>query len=192
LSTIDCQGQISYSYPFKKNFPCIPEFYLQLMLIFIILLFGAPEQDDLVSNTVFFQDKSAEIMFGYNVSCDDIDYFGYMKKMLLTLHNVYMINDEVLPVHGAMVRIRLKSGKQANIIIVGDSGAGKSETLEAFRQLAKEHISEMTVIFDDMGSITIDSDSGRLLARGTEIGAFLRLDDLPGGYSDFYLKKRFP
>jgi hypothetical protein len=107
-----------------------------------------------------------------------VDYFGYMKKMLLTLHNVIMLERNVLPVHGAMVSILLKNQTQANIIIVGDSGAGKSETLEAFRLLAQEYISDMDVIFDDMGSI-----DRNLVAFGTEIGAFLRLDDLQTGYA---------
>ena len=61
------------------------------------------------------------------------DYFGYLKKMLLTLHNVYMINNGMLPIHGAMVKITLDNNKTKNVCIIGDSGAGKSETLEALR-----------------------------------------------------------
>ena len=67
------------------------------------------------------------------------------------------------------------------MVIVGDSGAGKSETLEAFRELADEYISDMTIIFDDMGSLQL-SPAG-LLGYGTEIGAFVRLDDLSPGYA---------
>ena len=43
-----------------------------------------------------------------------------------------------LPVHGAMVKINLKGDKSANIIFMGDTGAGKSESLEAFRKQFKE------------------------------------------------------
>ena len=50
-----------------------------------------------------------------------------------------------------MVNVVLKNGKEANIVIMGDSGAGKSESLEAFRALSEEYISDMTIIFDDMG-----------------------------------------
>jgi hypothetical protein len=148
----------------------------------IILLFGSnaiPSCDDL---TMFYEDKKNKMMLGYEVRSQKIDYFGYMKKMLLTLHNIIMLERGLLPVHGAMVSIRLKSNVSANIVIVGDSGAGKSETLEAFRLLAKNYLTEITVIFDDMGSIEITED-GRFLGYGTEIGAFLRLDDLQPGYA---------
>jgi hypothetical protein len=80
-----------------------------------------------------------------------------------------------------MTHLRLREGPEQSIIIVGDSGAGKSETLEAFRELASEWISDMTVIFDDMGSLDIEDE--RLVGYGTEIGAFVRLDDLDPGYA---------
>jgi hypothetical protein len=80
------------------------------------------------------------------------------------------------------VHIRLKNGGRSNIVIMGDSGAGKSETLEALRLIAEEHFSEMKVIFDDMGSLGVDK-RGRVTACGTEIGAFVRLDDLSPRYA---------
>src|SRR5699024_470983 len=86
-----------------------------------------------------------------------------------------------IPIHGAGVNIVLQNGKSANIVILGDSGAGKSESIEAFRSLAKDYIKEMTVIFDDMGSFRIEN--GEVMAYGTEIGAFVRLDDLEAGYA---------
>lgn len=147
----------------------------------IILLFGAEPLQFTDEGTIFYHDKRNKIMIGYIVGSDNVDYFGYMKKMLLTLHNVIMIERDSLPVHGAMVSIQLKNDLNANIIIIGDSGAGKSETLEAFRILAKEYISDMNIIFDDMGSIEYKNES--FLAYGTEIGAFLRLDDLQPGYA---------
>jgi ABC-type dipeptide/oligopeptide/nickel transport system ATPase component len=81
-----------------------------------------------------------------------------------------------------MVCIKLKEGASANVIIIGDSGAGKSETIEALRILAGEHICEMVIIFDDMGSIGLDSNAN-VVGYGTEIGAFVRLDDLQAGYA---------
>ena len=68
------------------------------------------------------------------------------------------------------------------MVIIGDSGAGKSETIEALRILAEEHICEMRIIFDDMGSLGLDS-SDKVVGYGTEIGAFVRLDDLQPGYA---------
>jgi len=113
---------------------------------------------------------------------DEMGYFGYIKKMILTLHNIVMMKRGRLPVHGAMVRICLKNEKSANLVIVGDTGAGKSESLEAFRVLATEYIRDMTIIYDDMGSLEI-TEEGEIKSYGTEVGAFVRLDDLQPGYA---------
>ncbi|MCX7884818.1 MAG: phosphoenolpyruvate carboxykinase [Caloramator sp.] len=147
----------------------------------IIYVFGARDKSEKLK-TVFFDDLNNDIMMGYVSYGEAIDYFGYMKKMTLTLHNLIMIKRGYLPIHGAMVSITLKSGKHANIIIMGDSGAGKSETLEAFRSLGEEYISDMLVIFDDMGALKLNGND-KPLAFGTEIGAFVRLDDLDPGYA---------
>ena len=40
----------------------------------------------------------------------------------------------------------------------------------------------MTIIFDDMGSLGLDT-VGRVAGYGTETGAFVRLDDLQAGYA---------
>ena len=145
----------------------------------LIYAFGDKDGDDV--RTVFYNDKDNDIMVGYVNYSESVDYFGYMKKMILTLHNLVMIQRGNLPIHGAMVKILLKSGKEANVIIMGDSGAGKSESLEAFRTLSEDYISEMTIVFDDMGSISIENDN--IYGYGTEIGAFVRLDDLDPGYA---------
>ena len=145
----------------------------------LIYAFGDKDGDEV--RTVFYNDTENDIMVGYVNYSESVDYFGYMKKMILTLHNLVMIQRGNLPIHGAMVKILLKSGKEANVIIMGDSGAGKSESLEAFRTLSEDYISEMTIVFDDMGSISIENDS--IYGYGTEIGAFVRLDDLDPGYA---------
>ncbi|MBV4419718.1 phosphoenolpyruvate carboxykinase [Clostridium tyrobutyricum] len=147
----------------------------------IVYVFGARDSSKQM-RTIFYDDKKNNIMLGYINYNESIDYFGYMKKMTLTLHNLIMIKREYLPIHGAMVNIVTKDNKTANIIIMGDSGAGKSETLEAFRQLGDEYISDMKIIFDDMGTVRLD-EKGCISAYGTEIGAFVRLDDLDSGYA---------
>ena len=147
----------------------------------IILLFGLKSKD-LPHNTVFYEDKKTGMLIGMIAHSEEVDYFGYFKKMTLTLHNIAMLNRGYLPVHGAMVYVKLKDGGSANVVVIGDSGAGKSETLEALRVLGDEHICEMRIIFDDMGSIGLN-DEGMLIGYGTEIGAFVRLDDLQAGYA---------
>jgi hypothetical protein len=93
-----------------------------------------------------------------------------------------------MPFHGAMVKIMLQGNKEATILMMGDTGAGKSETLEAFRVLAEKYIRELIIIADDMGSIELDSN-GYPVGYGTEIGAFLRLDDLQPGYAFGHLDR---
>lgn len=132
--------------------------------------------------TFYYKDKKNDILVGYANYCDDIDYFGYMKKMLLTLHNIKQMELGNLPIHGAMVNIALNNGKEANIVIMGDSGAGKSESLEAFRNLNEKYIRHMRIIFDDMGYLQFEDD-GTIKAYGTEIGAFVRTDDLDPTYA---------
>ncbi len=132
--------------------------------------------------TVFFNDEKNKVMVGSIPLGDEFAYFGYIKKMMLTLHNAIMIKRGRLPVHGAMVRITMKTGQKANVVFVGDSGAGKSESIEAFRVLSGDNLRELRVVFDDMGSLEIGKD-GKIKAYGTETGAFVRLDDLEAGYA---------
>ncbi|MFT3993092.1 MAG: phosphoenolpyruvate carboxykinase [Dysgonomonas sp.] len=147
----------------------------------MIYLFGYPDGHN-EKRTFYHKDKKNNILIGYANYCDDIDYFGYMKKMLLTLHNIKQMENGCLPIHGAMVNIALKNGKESNIIIMGDSGAGKSESLEAFRSLNENYIRHMRIIFDDMGYLKKEED-GSIKGYGTEIGAFVRVDDLDPSYA---------
>ncbi len=150
----------------------------------IIYIYGAEDitiDKKKEHKTVFYDDKENDIMVGLVTYSKEVDYFGYLKKMTLTLHNLIMIKRGYLPIHGAMVSITLRDGKTSNIVIVGDSGAGKSESLEAFRSLGEEYISDMTIVFDDMGVLKITQDG--VYGYGTEIGAFVRLDDLDQGYA---------
>jgi len=141
-----------------------------------IVLFGLKD-DDLACNYYF--DPVTKIWIGKVPAQTIIEYFGYMKKMCLTLHNVAMMAKGWLPLHGSMVNIHLKNGKSKGIIFIGDSGAGKSETIEAIQMLGEDEILSIDVVFDDMGSLHVED--GTVVAQGTEIGAFIRLDDLDKG-----------
>jgi len=149
-----------------------------------IYVFGAPSEHmarygDLP--TVFYDDEDAGLVIGAVPEEDRFGYFGYLKKMILTLHNIQMMKRGRMPFHGAMTRITLKNGAAANILIIGDTATGKSELLEAFRVLGSEEIRDLTIVADDMGSIEVGKD-GHVYAYGTEVGAFIRLDDLQQGY----------
>ncbi|HZL65596.1 MAG TPA: hypothetical protein VFD50_11725 [Thermoleophilia bacterium] len=130
-----------------------------------------------------FHDDAADRLFVAAVPLEDrFGYFGYLKKMILTLHNVAAMDRGVMPFHGAYTRLVLEDGSAAGVLLIGDTATGKSETLEALRIIGDERLREVRVIADDMGSIEVGGD-GRLLGYGTEIGAFVRLDDLQQGYA---------
>lgn len=141
----------------------------------IIILFGSNTQEG-----IYF-DKEKDVYVASLIERDEIDYFGYLKKIILTAYNIERINNGALPIHGACVSLILKDHREKNIILIGDSGAGKSETLEALRQVANDYVVDMITVFDDMGSLVIED--GEMKAYGTEIGAFVRTDDLENGYT---------
>lgn len=148
-------------------------------------IFGIPDEqfpDNGNGKTIFFDDTENNILIGAIPDGDYYGYFGYVKKMILTLHNIIMMKRGFLPFHGAFVQLRVKGGKPMTILTMGDSGAGKSESLEAFRQIGGEDVQEITIIADDMGAIRLNPD-GSLTGFGTETGAFIRLDDLQTGYA---------
>ncbi len=156
-----------------------------------LFIYGAPGNviDGLAKySTVFYEDDENEIFVGAIPDRPEFGYFGYLKKMILTLHNSIVMKNGNMPFHGAMVKIMLQGNKEATILMMGDTGAGKSETLEAFRVLAEKDIRELTIIADDMGSIELDKN-GIPIGYGTEIGAFLRLDDLQPGYAFGHLDR---
>lgn len=142
----------------------------------LVLLFGIKDNKD---ECVYYHDTEEDIWVGKVSYADVIEYFGYLKKMSLTLHNLAMIQKGWLPLHGAMINVHLKDGRKKGIIMIGDSGAGKSETIEALQNLGNDEIIDQEIIFDDMGSLHLEE--GELYAQGTEIGAFVRLDDLDKG-----------
>ena len=139
-------------------------------------------------STVFCEDETNGILVGAIPRNPEFGYFGYLKKMILTLHNSIMIKSGTMPFHGAMVRIMLQGDREATVLMIGDTGAGKSETLEALRVLGDKQIRELTIIADDMGSIELD-EVGNPVGYGTETGAFLRLDDLQPGYAFGHLDR---
>ncbi|MCK7506619.1 MAG: hypothetical protein MZV70_22845 [Desulfobacterales bacterium] len=150
-----------------------------------VYLFGVPGTalDALAPMpTVFYDDMEHGLITAACPNKDEFGYFGYIKKMILTLHNIKMMKLGKMPYHGAMVKIITKGDRPLTLLIIGDTGTGKSETLEAFRTMGGDNIEEMIIIADDMGSLDIDEE-GNVIGYGTEVGAFVRLDDLQPGYA---------
>jgi hypothetical protein len=150
-----------------------------------VYFFGVPESQFPQigeSETIFFDDDEHNILIGAIPEKDEFSYFGYLKKMILTLHNVRMMKQGRLPFHGALVHLLLRGQNAYSVLVMGDTGAGKSETLEALRLIGSDDLEDVIIIADDMGSLEIAED-GKLRGYGTEIGAFVRLDDLNPGYA---------
>jgi len=141
-----------------------------------IVLFGLKDKGD---DCTYTYDEKHKLWVGKVPYQTRIEYFGYMKKMVLTVHNAIMMKKGWLPIHGSMINVNFKDGRKVGVVFMGDSGAGKSETIEAMQMLGREDLVGMDVIFDDMGSFHLEN--GQLVAQGTEIGAFIRLDDLDKG-----------
>ncbi len=150
-----------------------------------VFIYGASEEilkfPD-VFPTIFYDDDKNGMLVGAIPESDAFGYFGYLKKMILTLHNIRKIKAGKMPFHGAYMEIFPKGKTQASLLLMGDTGAGKSETLEAMRNLGSDEIQDVNVVADDMGALELLSD-GSVVGYGTETGAFLRLDDLKPGYA---------
>ncbi|CAM3650383.1 phosphoenolpyruvate carboxykinase (ATP) [Erysipelothrix urinaevulpis] len=142
----------------------------------IMVVFGHKEDSD---EMVFHYDKENEMVVSKVAYQEKIEYFGYMKKMILTSFNVAMMHRSYLPIHGAMVNIYLENKEKYGVVFMGDSGAGKSEIIEEIGNLGDDKIDHIDVIFDDMG-VFMNHD-GTIVAQGSEVGAFVRLDDLDRG-----------
>jgi hypothetical protein len=151
-----------------------------------VYLFGVPEEQFPrlgKSQTIFYDDDTADgVLVAAVPDNPKFGYFGYLKKMILTLHNIKMMKLRRLPYHGAMVNLAIRNKGSFTVLIMGDTGAGKSETLEALRTVAGEEVEEITIIADDMGSLQLQEDCS-VAGYGTETGAFVRLDDLQPGFA---------
>ena len=140
----------------------------------IVILFGTKDETD---EMVFHYDNQEKMVVAKLSYQAKLEYFGYLKKIMLTCFNVAMLYRKALPIHGAMINILLKNGQNYGIVFMGDSGAGKSEIIEEISNLGSDLIAKIEVIFDDMGVFLLN-ELDQVVAQGSEIGAFVRLDDL--------------
>lgn len=115
------------------------------------------------------------------------DYVGYLKKPLLTMGNERVKSIGGLPIHGSALTIELHNGLRKTVVLAGDSGTGKSETIIAMvEQIIKaaggaKNVKALELLSGDMLSLFTGED-GQIYMLGTESGDFMRLSDLSGDW----------
>jgi hypothetical protein len=120
-----------------------------------IFLFGDPDAAD--ADLGYWWDAKNQVLIGMVPNRDELKYFGYCKKPILTLHNVLAIRAGDIPLHCGCTRYRVR--------FEAETGA--------------PYIAEMRVKADDMGRIRLEKGEdgiSRPIFYGTETGAFACLD----------------
>ncbi|KKR23510.1 MAG: hypothetical protein UT55_C0090G0001 [Candidatus Peregrinibacteria bacterium GW2011_GWE2_39_6] len=119
------------------------------------------------------------------------EYTGYLKKPALTLVNELVLDMGGLPIHGSAFTITTKDGRTKTVVLGGDSGAGKSETLTAMTEKViaelggPDNIQYIDLLAGDMVSLWIDDD-GDFSVMGTEQGDFMRMKDIGQNWQERY------
>lgn len=119
-----------------------------------VFFFGDPNADE--KDLGYYYDKENKLLVGLVPNIDELKYFGYCKKPILTLHNVLTILDGDLPLHCGCTRYVVRFDKD------------------------EPYIAEMLIKADDMGKISLMKEEHEKITRpiffGTETGAFACLD----------------
>lgn len=133
----------------------------------------------------YFMDEKCPVSW---VNAEDIaDYMGYLKKPILTMANERVKAIGGLPIHGAAFTVKMKNGLRKTIVLAGDSGTGKSETLISMRQQiydqigGAQNVEDIELLSGDMLSLWM-GDDGQVYMMGTESGDFMRLTDIGEGW----------
>ena len=110
-------------------------------------------------STVFYDDLENDTIIAACPNRDEFGYFGFLKKFVLTIHNIKVMKRGLLPFHGSLTTLTFGGKKDVSVLIIGDSGAGKSETIEAFQNAAGDAVSDITVIASSCFSVIRASSS---------------------------------
>ena len=120
-----------------------------------IFFFGDPNAEE--KDLGYFYDEDSKLLIGLVPNIDELKYFGYAKKPILTLHNVLAILNGDIPLH-----------------------CGCTRYLVRFDKDNQPYIAEMQIKADDMGKISLQRNTDDGISRpifcGTETGAFACLD----------------
>ncbi len=119
-----------------------------------VFIFGDPNA---ASNDLgYYWDEKNRMLVGLVPNRDELKYFGYSKKPILTLHNVLAIQNGELPLHCGCTRYIVRFDEQEG-----------------------PYIAEMLIKADDMGRMVLQTGEDgvvRPIFYGTETGAFACLD----------------
>ncbi len=131
------------------------------------------------------QDNKGETIPVSWVDAESItDYMGYLKKPVLTVANEKVREKEMMPVHGSAFSIIFKNGLRKTMVMAGDSGTGKSETIIAMieqiitNQGLASQVEGIEFLSGDMLSMFEGNDE-QMYMLGTEQGDFMRMTDIP-------------
>ncbi|MCW8825179.1 MAG: hypothetical protein OQK78_02030 [Gammaproteobacteria bacterium] len=119
-----------------------------------IFLFGDPNSQ--MEDLGYYWDAENKTLIGLVPNLDELKYFGYCKKPMLTLHNVLATLNGEIPLHCGCTRYAMH-----------------------FDEQGEPYIADMYIKADDMGRLTLEEDSDgvtRPIFYGTETGAFACLD----------------
>ncbi len=127
-----------------------------------VFIFGDPNagfgpQGSAENQLGYYYDEKSDLLVGMVPNRDELKYFGYCKKPILTLHNVLAIRDGDLPLHCGATRYVMHFDEQSS----------------------EPYIEEMIIKADDMGRARLEVGSDgvtRAIFYGTETGAFACLD----------------
>ncbi len=120
-----------------------------------VFIFGDPRASD--EDLGYYHDRENNLLVGLVPDREELKYFGYCKKPILTLHNVLAIHDGDLPLHCGCTRY----------VMHFDSESGEP------------YIRDMIIKADDMGRARLETQADgttRPVFYGTETGAFACLD----------------
>jgi len=119
-----------------------------------VFFFGDPNATE--KDLGYFYDDESALLVGVVPNIDELKYFGYAKKPILTLHNVLAILNGDLPLHCGCTRYVVRFDNN------------------------EPYIAEMLIKADDMGKISLVKQEHDKVTRpifcGTETGAFACLD----------------
>ena len=151
----------------------------------LICLFGLPGDH---GSTGYYWDSNNDVHLAAVSGNYNAEHFTNFRNVILTLHSLTLMDRGMLPVRGAMMEIFFRDDSRKRLLLIGEMGAGKSETIEALRTLSNEvrtdkSIRRIEMVFDEIGSLRISADGA--VARGSAIGSLERINDLwPDIYRD--------